>query len=131
MKTRLQFEFLPPSVNAIWRYTRKNGQPRAYRTKEYNTWVNSVGNSINRQAAGQPKWAEPIYITIAMRRPRMDVDVDNKIKGFLDLAESLGIISNDKLVEGVNAYWSRDLPDGIAAELVISSAASPLARKAA
>lgn len=130
MKTRIQLEFLPPSVNNIWRHTRKNGKPQTYRTAEYQTWLNAVGYQVNRQAAGH-HWTEPVYVTLAMRRPRVNSDVDNRIKGHLDMLEAHGILANDKLVEGVNAYWSRDLPDGVAVEIVISSAASPLARKAA
>ena len=130
MKTRLSFEYLPPSVNHIWRHTRKNGKPVTYRTVEYNTWANSVGYSLNRQSANQPKWSTPVYITLAMRRPRTNADVDNRIKGFLDLLQSQGVLTSDKLVEGINAYWSRDLPEGVAAELVISSAASPFSEAA-
>ena len=130
-KTRIQLEFLPPSVNHIWRHTRRFGKPVTYRTEQYQTWLNSVGYSVNRQTSNQPKWHDPIYITIAMRRPRSNADIDNRIKPCLDLLQYVEVIKDDKLVEGVNAYWSKDLPDGIAAEIIITPAASPFAREAA
>jgi len=118
MKTRLQLEALPPSVNHIYRHTKRG----TFKTAEYNTWANAVGYQVNRQMAGQPKWNEPVYVTLAMRRPRANCDVDNRLKGFGDLLQSHGVISNDKLIHGWNAFWSTSLPDGIAAEISITAA---------
>lgn len=118
MKTRLQIEAMPPSVNHIYRHT-KNG---TFRTAEYNTWANAVGYAVNRQMAGQKKWTEPVYITIAMRRPRSNADIDNRLKGVGDLLQAHGVITNDKLIHGWNAYWSDTLPKGVAAEISITAA---------
>lgn len=118
MKTRLQLEFLPPTTNHLWRHTGK----RVYRTKEYMTWLQAVGWSLNRQAANQPKWNEPVYITAALRRPRLNADLDNRLKGLGDLLQAHGIITNDKLIDGWNVYWSSNLPEGIAVEIAITAA---------
>lgn len=115
-KTRLQLESLPPSVNHIYRHTKRG----TFRTQEYNVWANAVGYSVNRQMAGQAKWDEPVYITAALRRPRSNADLDNRLKGLGDLLQSHGVIANDKLIDGWNVWWSRSLPEGIAAEITIT-----------
>jgi len=118
MKTKLTLSHLPPSVNHIYRHTR-NG---VRRTEAYNTWANGEGYGLNRQMAGQHRFAGPVYLVIAMRRPRSNADIDNRLKGLIDLLQQVGAIANDKLVMGVNAYWSATLPVGVAAEIAISEA---------
>ena len=119
MKTRVTFAHLPPSVNAIWRFT-KTG--KMYKTKEYCTWANSEGWTVNAQMKGQHCFIGPVFLTIAMRRPRANADLDNRLKGTIDLLQSLEVIANDKDVMGINAYWSAHLPDGVAAEITIVQA---------
>ncbi len=119
MKTRLQLNALPPSVNAIWRFT-KTG--KMYRTSAYMTWQNGEEWNLHPQMKGQHKFLGPVYLTIAMRRPRTNSDLDNRLKGAIDLLEHMGIINNDKMVMGINAYWSSHLPEGVAAEIVITQA---------
>lgn len=119
MKTRLHLDTLPPSVNAIWRFT-KGG--KMYRTSEYMTWQNGETWNVSAQLRGQHKFSGPVFVTLAMRRPRANADLDNRIKGCLDLLQSVGAIENDKLVMGVNAFWSADLPATVAAEISITQA---------
>ena len=119
MKTRVTFAHLPPSVNAIWRFT-KNG--KMYRTKEYQTWANSEGWNVRAQMANQHKFTGPVYITLAMRRRRSTQDGDNYQKATFDLLEAVGLIDNDKNIMGCNWFWSTDLPAGVAAEISITQA---------
>jgi len=119
MKTRLTLAHLPPSVNAIWRFT-KNG--KMYRTKEYMTWRNGEGWNVNAQMRGQHCFIGPVFITVAMKRPNANSDLDNRAKGILDLLAHLEVIANDKDAMGLNLYWSRDLPAGVAAEITIVQA---------
>jgi Holliday junction resolvase RusA-like endonuclease len=119
MKTRVTFAHLPPSVNAIWRFT-KSG--KMYRTKEYQVWQNSESWTVNAQMKGQHFFIGPVFLTIAMRRPRSNADLDNRLKGTIDLLQSLEVIADDKDVMGINAYWSADLPAGVAAEITIVQA---------
>jgi crossover junction endodeoxyribonuclease RusA len=119
MKTRLTLACLPPSVNAIWRHG-KGG--RTYRTREYMTWQNGEGWNIAQQMIGQHRFTGPVYITLAMRRRRSNQDGDNYQKGIFDLLETMEVIANDKHVMGCNWFWSRDLPDGVAAEISIVEA---------
>ena len=119
MKTRITLASLPPSVNAIWRFT-KGG--KMYRTREYQTWSNSEGWTVSRQMIGQHRFTGPVYVTLAMRRRRSSQDGDNFQKGIFDLLEHLEVIDNDKNIMGCNWFWSADLPEGVAAEISIVQA---------
>lgn len=119
MKTRLTINALPPSVNAIWRFT-KGG--KMYRTQDYNTWANGEGWNVKAQLVGQHKFTGPVYLTLAMRRRRKNMDGDNFCKGIFDLLQHVGAIDNDKNVMGCNWFWSADLPAGVAAEISIVQA---------
>jgi Holliday junction resolvase RusA-like endonuclease len=119
MKSRVTFAHLPPSVNAIWRFTKAG---KMYRTSEYQTWANSEGWNVRAQMANQHKFTGPVYITLAMRRRRSTQDGDNYQKATFDLLEAVGLIDNDKNIMGCNWYWSNDLPAGVAAEISIVQA---------
>lgn len=119
MKTRLTLNALPPSVNAIWRFT-KGG--KMYRTSDYMCWRNAEGWNVNAQMRGQHCFIGPVFITVAMKRPRANSDLDNRAKGILDLLAHMEVIANDKDVMGLNLYWTRDLPQGVAAEITIVQA---------
>lgn len=127
MKTLLRLAQLPPSVNSIYRHTKRG----IFRTEAYNVWANGEGWLLKSQVANQPKWKEPVYIVGRFRRPRTNSDLDNRLKGIADLLQQLGVIENDRLIEGWNVCWSINLPEGVAAEIVITSAASPFAKEAA
>ena len=119
MKTILRLTALPPSVNAIWRHTRGG---KMYRTSQYMTFLRGEEWNLVPQLTTQHKFVGPVFITIAMRRPRSNADLDNRAKGTLDLLQHVKAIDDDKNVMGLNLYWSRDLPEGIAAEIVITQA---------
>lgn len=119
MKTRILLRHLPPSVNAIWRH---GASGKSYRTNEYNTWANGEGWELKEQMKGQHKFTGPVYIVAAMRRPRSNADLDNRIKGIGDLLQQHGAIADDKDVHGWNVYWSQDVPSGYAAEVSIAEA---------
>ena len=119
MKTKLTLDSLPPSVNAIWRHT-KGG--KTYRTAAYMTWIRGEEWNVVPQLKTQHKFAGPVYITIAMKRPRSNSDLDNRIKPILDFLQHIAAIDNDKNVFGVNAFWSNNLKAGTAAEISIVQA---------
>ena len=116
MKTRLTLTSLPPSVNAIWRHTRGG---RTYRTAEYMVFLRAEEWNLAPQLKTQHRFTGPIYLTVAMRRPRSNADLDNRAKGILDLLQHVKAIDDDKNVMGLNLFWSRDLPAGVAAEITI------------
>jgi Holliday junction resolvase RusA-like endonuclease len=118
-KTRLTLTALPPSVNAIWRHTSGG---KMYRTTQYMTFLRGEEWNLVPQLKTQHKFVGPVFITIAMRRPRSNADLDNRAKGTLDLLQHVKAIDDDKNVMGLNLYWSRDLPEGVAAEITIVQA---------
>lgn len=119
MKTKLTLGHLPPSVNHIWRHSAGG---KVYRTRDYLVWSNGEGWGLRAQMKGQHAFNGPVYLTLAMKRPRSNADIDNRLKGIFDLLQQVGAISDDKHIMGVNAYWTRDLPEGVAAEIVITEA---------
>ena len=119
MKTKLTLDSLPPSVNAIWRHTTGG---KTYRTAAYMTWIRGEEWNVIPQLKTQHKFAGPVYITIAMKRPRSNSDLDNRIKPILDFLQHIAAIDNDKNVFGVNAFWSNNLRAGTAAEISIVQA---------
>ena len=119
MKTKLHLATLPPSVNAIWRHTRGG---KMYRTAEYMTFLRGEEWNLAPQLKGQHKFTGPVFLTIAMKRPRANSDLDNRAKGLLDLLQHVQAIDNDKNVMGLNLFWSADLPAGVAAEITIVQA---------
>jgi Holliday junction resolvase RusA-like endonuclease len=118
-KTRLTLTALPPSVNAIWRHTRGG---KMYRTSQYMGFLRAEEWNLVPQLKGQHKFTGPVFLTIAMKRPRANSDLDNRAKGLLDLLQHVQAIDNDKNVMGLNLYWSSDLPAGVAAEITIVQA---------
>ena len=119
MKTRIQLCHLPPSVNAIWRHT-KGG--KTYRTQGYMTWIKGEEWNVQPQLIKQHRFRGPVYVTLAMKRPRANSDIDNRIKAILDFLQHIAAIDDDKNVYGVNAFWTADLPAGVAAEISIVQA---------
>ena len=119
VKTKLTLNALPPSVNHIWRHSAGG---KVYRTRDYLTWSNGEGWTVRAQMKGQHAFTGPVYVTLAMKRPRSNADIDNRLKGIFDLLQQVGAIADDKHIMGVNAYWSRDLPEGVAAEITIVQA---------
>jgi Holliday junction resolvase RusA-like endonuclease len=118
IKTRITLAHLPPSVNHAYSHTRTGVR----RSDAYRTWLQGEGHSVNRQLAGQTKFDGPVFITLAMKRPRSNADLDNRIKPIFDLLQAHGIISNDKHVHGLHVWWDQHLPEGICAEIYVRDA---------
>lgn len=125
MKTIIQLSQVPPSLNSIWRVNTKpkSGKKASmYKVQRYNTWANAAGWEMNTHNINKHRWNIPVYVTVAMRRPNANSDLDNRLKCLGDLLEAHGILENDKLIHGWNAYWSDSLPEGVAVEIAITSA---------
>jgi Holliday junction resolvase RusA-like endonuclease len=119
MKTKLRLDALPPSVNHLYRHT-KGG--KTYRTAEYMTFLRGEEWNLMPQLMKQHRFAGPVFVTVAMRRPRANADLDNRAKGILDLLQHINAIDDDKHVMGLNLFWTVDLPAGVAAEITIVEA---------
>lgn len=119
MKTKLRLDALPPSVNHLYRHT-KGG--KTYRTAEYMTFIRGEEWNLMPQLMKQHRFTGPVFVTVAMKRPRANADLDNRAKGILDLLQHVNAIDNDKHVMGLNLFWTADLPAGVAAEITIVEA---------
>lgn len=123
MKTRLFLTHLPPSVNHAYARTR-NG---VRKSDAYMAWSNGEGYRLNRMMAGQHRFTGLVYVTMAMRRPVSNADLDNRIKPTGDILQAIGAIDNDRNIMGWNVWWTNDLPPGTAAEIVIVAADAEVA----
>ena len=120
MTTTLTLATLPPSANIIWR----QGKRGTYRNPKYVAWLEAEGLLLKGQLRGQKKFSEPVSVTMGLRRPRANSDLDNRIKPVGDLLEAIGVISNDKLIHHWDIRWSKTLTTGQAANIFIQAFAA-------
>ena len=92
----------PISTNALWR-PRPGGMCK---TVAYKDWLTEAGLVLNTQKPGRVEG--PFCITIRVAR-NWRGDLDNALKGTLDLLQSHGVIANDKLAQRIIAERS-DVP---------------------
>lgn len=117
MKSVIRLAHVPPSTNGL--YANVAGRGRV-KTERYRTWLQAVGWDMNRYH--NHKWAEPVYLTIAIGKLRGSADVSNRVKAVEDLLVAHGIIPGDsiKWVRGVNVYLAQEPFDGV--EIAITPA---------
>jgi Holliday junction resolvase RusA-like endonuclease len=105
-ETRITLPIIPPSLNGIWR-GKGNGQ--VYRADKYTDWITAAGLIVNRQTADRinsPIYTAPVSVTVAMKRPRANADLDNRLKPLGDLLERHHVLSDDKLIHMWIASWA-------------------------
>lgn len=91
---------VPPSLNNIFTNVRGKGRVR---TARYRTWARAAGNEVMAQT--KRNFPGPVLVDITCKRPRSNCDVDNYIKGCLDLLVDMAVLSDDKNVQEVRARW--------------------------
>lgn len=91
----------PPSANKIWR----NVNGRTLKSREYRRWLDLATWEIRIQQIG-PALEGPAVVSMSLRRPRANADIDNRIKPVLDALESGGALVNDKQVTCITAAWA-------------------------
>lgn len=91
----------PPSANKLWKI--RDG--RMVKTDEYKSWKIAASWSIKSQRQGEALDG-PTAVTLSLKRPRKNADIDNRIKPVLDALEAGGAIVNDKQVTAVCAAWA-------------------------
>ena len=113
----------PPSANRMFtrRMTRRGHRDL---TAEYKTWRDTAGWIVKMQIVGFETIACRFRISIEVPRSRMDLD--NHLKPILDLAQNLGIISNDANATGI-AITPADRADCMAAFWPLAEAGIPAA----
>ena len=116
MTTTLTLATLPPSANIIWR----QGKRGTYRNPKYVAWLEAEGLLLKSQLRGQKKFDVPVRVNMDLRQPRANADLDNRLKPISDLLESVGVVSNDKLIHRWNFGWFMGAPVGPAAYIEVS-----------
>ena len=117
--TRITLPIIPPSMNHIWR---GRGDGQFYKSDAYKRWLDSVGHHVNRQTAGRitsPIYTAPVSVSVAMKRPRANADLDNRLKPLGDLLERHHVLSDDKLIHRWVAAWDDSLDDGEEVFLIV------------
>ncbi|WP_331373793.1 RusA family crossover junction endodeoxyribonuclease [Sinorhizobium chiapasense] len=101
---------LPPS---IWDMYTGWGENRR-KSKVYKRWVTDAGWFVKPPAVPITK---PFDIVIAMERPHGLMDVDNRLKPFLDCLQHYKVIKNDNRCESAAIRWQADLGHECIAEV--------------
>jgi Holliday junction resolvase RusA-like endonuclease len=91
----------PISANAIWRSY--NG--RNIKSSKYRDWISATGLVAKSQRPGRIEGHYVLRIAVPVKTR---IDLDNAVKGFSDLAQSLGIISNDNLCDRLEVWRGED-----------------------
>ena len=114
---------MPPSANSIWRSRRMpSGRLSVYRSASYQKWIKEAGLEWLRQKPNGYKTCEgPFEATIILWAKSERFDPDNRIKPFLDLAKSVGIILDDsaKYCKGITTRLGSSLDAPCGARLII------------
>lgn len=117
----------PPSLNRIWRYSRRNGKP--YLAERYKTWKRAADNLYLTQKRRVKRVKGPIDITIVFDAKHSGrCDLDNRPKAVLDWLQRVKLIENDKLVQKLELRWG-DAPEGC--RVTIRSTLRGIERRAA
>lgn len=92
----------PPSTNGLFRNVRGRGRVK---TDRYKKWRDKASWEIRLQHKGPPLDG-PTALTLSMRRPRANADLDNHLKAAIDALEEGGAIANDKQISCITAAWA-------------------------
>ena len=93
---------VPPSANALWKIRDR----RMVKTDRYKAFILQAGWEVKAQRSGKPSLDGPAIVSISLRRPRKNADIDNRIKPVLDALEYGGALVNDKQVTCITAAWA-------------------------
>lgn len=97
---------VPPSANNLFRNVPGRGRVKSDR---YKKWSKSAAWQVRLQHFG-PALEGPTVISISLKRPNKNSDLDNRAKGVLDALQAGGAIGNDKQVSCLTLAWA-DHPD--------------------
>lgn len=90
----------PPSVNHAFRNLPGRGRVK---TGPYKAWLQASSWEIAAQRAG--RMGGSVMVDMSIGRLSAMSDVDNRIKGILDLLVQNRVIDDDRFVQEVRARW--------------------------
>jgi Holliday junction resolvase RusA-like endonuclease len=94
----------PPSTNRIWEAT-KAGPKKYSKSEDYIAWIRHADDTARSMAAfrGLKTIMGKFEARVILQRRKGDLD--NRIKGLLDWAQSRNLIADDKYCERLVAEW--------------------------
>jgi len=98
---------MPPSVNRCWANVEGVGRVRS---TAYRRWSKAATQELQAQQAGAIPGKFAVVITAGRMKRRCDID--NRIKGVLDLLSGV-VTEDDANCERVSAGWSDDIESGM------------------
>ena len=111
---------MPPS---LWKLYQGRGFTMR-RSKEYKDWIEEAGWMLiaQRNRGGKfRRFPGDVAVRVeAYRGTNKGRDIDNILKGILDLPQSTGTISNDKCVVDLHARW---VDEGVPCTVTVRDAA--------
>lgn len=100
---------MPPSLNGIYQNVAGRGRVK---TSAYRKWREQAGWEIVRQ--GRPSQPVGKYeLQVALKKPRANADIDNRIKPIADALQQYRVIQDDKHCTRIAIWWAEDLPEGV------------------
>ena len=93
---------IPPTANNLFRNVPGKGRVK---TGRYRQWLKTAAVEVMIQRKGE-RIEGPASVTIALKRPRANADLDNRIKPILDALQHGGALANDKQVSFLSACWA-------------------------
>ena len=93
---------VPPSTNNLFRNVPGRGRVK---TDRYKKWSLSAAWQVKLQHKGAPLEG-PTAISITLKRPNKNSDLDNRSKGPIDALQAGGAIANDKQVSCITMAWA-------------------------
>ena len=109
--TIVRLPSLPPSVNELY-FNRPAGQKGKGRvpTDRYTKWQNDMGFLMNRQRSQFRYFRGPVNVSVTIAEPSPACDIDNRLKGLLDLCVKYGALPDDnsKVVRDLRISISDD-----------------------
>ncbi len=93
---------VPPSANNLFRNVSGKGRVK---TDKYKRWSKAAAWQVRLGHKG-PALEGPTAVSITMKRPNKNSDLDNRAKGVLDALQAGGAIGNDKQVSCLTLAWA-------------------------
>lgn len=92
----------PPSANNLFRNVPGKGRVK---TDRYKRWLEAAAWEVRLQHTG-PALEGPTAVSITLKRPSKNSDLDNRAKGPIDALQAGGAIANDKQVTCLTMAWA-------------------------
>lgn len=97
----IELPLLPPSVNAVWRH----GRRRAWKSSRYETWIDSASKEVVSRLKGQRVTGFCGVVIKCVKPSRRKMDLDNRLKGLLDLLVLMSVIDDDSFIQRIEIEW--------------------------